>query len=103
MQTLTSGAEGGSEAGGDLEVVEREDPQGARTTSTRGARESTIDTMERKPHFSSSSISVLKAYAVTFLLRILKTSVTFIRGISPEEKRGGRGPWNWGCVEETTR
>ncbi|XP_041794036.1 intracellular hyaluronan-binding protein 4-like [Chelmon rostratus] len=21
-------------------------------------------------------------------------------GISPEEKRGGRGPWNWGCVEE---
>ncbi|XP_036953064.1 intracellular hyaluronan-binding protein 4-like isoform X1 [Acanthopagrus latus] len=23
-------------------------------------------------------------------------------GISPEEKRGGRGPWNWGCVEETT-
>ncbi|XP_034452491.1 intracellular hyaluronan-binding protein 4 isoform X1 [Hippoglossus hippoglossus] len=23
-------------------------------------------------------------------------------GISPEEKRGGRGPWNWGCVEEAT-
>ncbi|XP_061585357.1 intracellular hyaluronan-binding protein 4-like [Cololabis saira] len=22
-------------------------------------------------------------------------------GISPEEKRGGRGPWNWGCVDET--
>ncbi|XP_039658603.1 plasminogen activator inhibitor 1 RNA-binding protein-like isoform X3 [Perca fluviatilis] len=22
------------------------------------------------------------------------------RGISPEEKRGGRGPWNWGSVEE---
>ncbi|KAM7391415.1 hypothetical protein PAMP_022108 [Pampus punctatissimus] len=22
-------------------------------------------------------------------------------GISPEEKRGGRGPWNWGGVEET--
>ncbi|XP_057687642.1 intracellular hyaluronan-binding protein 4-like [Corythoichthys intestinalis] len=21
-------------------------------------------------------------------------------GISPDEKRGGRGPWNWGCVEE---
>ncbi|KAI3372743.1 hypothetical protein L3Q82_023208 [Scortum barcoo] len=21
-------------------------------------------------------------------------------GISPEEKRGGRGPWNWGCAEE---
>nr|XP_020486179.1 intracellular hyaluronan-binding protein 4-like [Labrus bergylta] len=21
-------------------------------------------------------------------------------GISPEEKRGGRGPWNWGCVDE---
>ncbi|XP_068994977.1 intracellular hyaluronan-binding protein 4-like [Embiotoca jacksoni] len=21
-------------------------------------------------------------------------------GISPEEKRGGRGPWNWGCVNE---
>ncbi|XP_018530515.1 LOW QUALITY PROTEIN: intracellular hyaluronan-binding protein 4-like [Lates calcarifer] len=23
-------------------------------------------------------------------------------GISPEEKRGGRGPWNWGCVEEAS-
>ncbi|XP_054629382.1 intracellular hyaluronan-binding protein 4-like isoform X2 [Dunckerocampus dactyliophorus] len=23
-------------------------------------------------------------------------------GISPDEKRGGRGPWNWGCVEEPT-
>ncbi|XP_061784844.1 intracellular hyaluronan-binding protein 4.S-like isoform X1 [Nerophis lumbriciformis] len=23
-------------------------------------------------------------------------------GISPDEKRGGRGPWNWGCVEEST-
>ncbi|XP_072243803.1 intracellular hyaluronan-binding protein 4-like [Leuresthes tenuis] len=23
-----------------------------------------------------------------------------VTGISPEEKRGGRGPWNWGCVEE---
>ncbi|XP_060928315.1 intracellular hyaluronan-binding protein 4-like [Limanda limanda] len=23
-------------------------------------------------------------------------------GISPEEKRGGRGPWNWGCAEEAT-
>ncbi|KAM4577353.1 intracellular hyaluronan-binding protein 4-like [Odontesthes bonariensis] len=23
-------------------------------------------------------------------------------GISPEEKRGGRGPWNWGCVEGTS-
>ncbi|KAK5871030.1 hypothetical protein PBY51_003933 [Eleginops maclovinus] len=22
-------------------------------------------------------------------------------GISPEEKRGGRGPWNWGSAEET--
>ncbi|TWW60602.1 intracellular hyaluronan-binding protein 4-like isoform X1 [Takifugu flavidus] len=21
-------------------------------------------------------------------------------GISPDEKRGGRGPWNWGCVDE---
>ncbi|XP_077456942.1 intracellular hyaluronan-binding protein 4-like [Stigmatopora argus] len=21
-------------------------------------------------------------------------------GISPDEKRGGRGPWNWGCVQE---
>ncbi|XP_008333523.1 intracellular hyaluronan-binding protein 4-like isoform X2 [Cynoglossus semilaevis] len=21
-------------------------------------------------------------------------------GVSPEEKRGGRGPWNWGCVDE---
>uniref|UniRef100_A0A8C2ZJE7 Hyaluronan/mRNA-binding protein domain-containing protein n=1 Tax=Cyclopterus lumpus TaxID=8103 RepID=A0A8C2ZJE7_CYCLU len=24
-------------------------------------------------------------------------------GISPEEKRGGRGPWNWGSAEETAR
>lgn len=24
-------------------------------------------------------------------------------GISSEEKRGGRGPWNWGSVEEATR
>ncbi|XP_054467470.1 intracellular hyaluronan-binding protein 4-like [Anoplopoma fimbria] len=24
-------------------------------------------------------------------------------GISPEEKRGGRGPWNWGSVEEAAR
>ncbi|XP_077570722.1 intracellular hyaluronan-binding protein 4.S-like [Stigmatopora nigra] len=24
-------------------------------------------------------------------------------GISPDEKRGGRGPWNWGCVEEPAR
>uniref|UniRef100_A0AAV2MQ69 Hyaluronan/mRNA-binding protein domain-containing protein n=1 Tax=Knipowitschia caucasica TaxID=637954 RepID=A0AAV2MQ69_KNICA len=23
-------------------------------------------------------------------------------GISPEEKRGGRGPWNWGSVDEAT-
>ncbi|KAF3851236.1 hypothetical protein F7725_013008 [Dissostichus mawsoni] len=23
-------------------------------------------------------------------------------GISPEEKRGGRGPWNWGSAEENT-
>ncbi|XP_073322054.1 intracellular hyaluronan-binding protein 4-like isoform X2 [Pagrus major] len=23
-------------------------------------------------------------------------------GISPEEKRGGRGPWNWGCAEENS-
>ncbi|XP_047447442.1 intracellular hyaluronan-binding protein 4-like isoform X2 [Mugil cephalus] len=23
-------------------------------------------------------------------------------GISPEEKRGGRGPWNWGCVDEAS-
>ncbi|CAL8249242.1 unnamed protein product [Merluccius merluccius] len=22
-------------------------------------------------------------------------------GISPEEKRGGRGSWNWGCVQDT--
>ncbi|XP_034025465.1 intracellular hyaluronan-binding protein 4-like [Thalassophryne amazonica] len=22
-------------------------------------------------------------------------------GVSPEEKRGGRGPWNWGSVEDT--
>lgn len=65
MQTLTSGAEGGSEEGGELEVVEWEDTQGARTTSTRGARESMIDITERKPHFSSSGILVLKAYAVT--------------------------------------
>ncbi|XP_008334241.1 intracellular hyaluronan-binding protein 4 isoform X2 [Cynoglossus semilaevis] len=21
-------------------------------------------------------------------------------GISPEERRGGRGPWNWGCVDD---
>ncbi|XP_051924507.1 intracellular hyaluronan-binding protein 4-like [Hippocampus zosterae] len=21
-------------------------------------------------------------------------------GLSPDEKRGGRGPWNWGCVDE---
>lgn len=25
------------------------------------------------------------------------------RGVSPEEKRGGRGPWNWGCVDEAAR
>lgn len=25
------------------------------------------------------------------------------RGVSPEEKRGGRGPWNWGSVDEAAR
>lgn len=23
--------------------------------------------------------------------------------ISPDEKRGGRGPYNWGCVDEAAR
>uniref|UniRef100_A0A3B4AVJ2 Hyaluronan/mRNA-binding protein domain-containing protein n=1 Tax=Periophthalmus magnuspinnatus TaxID=409849 RepID=A0A3B4AVJ2_9GOBI len=27
----------------------------------------------------------------------------YFSGISPEEKRGGRGAWNWGSVDEATR
>lgn len=25
------------------------------------------------------------------------------RGISPDEKRGGRGSWNWGCADDPAR
>lgn len=34
-----------------------------------------------------------------YVLNLNKMPNICCRGVSPEEKRGGRGAWNWGCVE----
>lgn len=79
-----------------MEVEEEEDTQGTQTTLTRGAKENMIDTMERKSFYSLAlAVFLMKAY--------LHVLTSYCSGISPEEKRGGRGPWNWGCAEETAR
>lgn len=102
QQTLTSGPGGGSEVG-EEEEEEEVDTWETPTISTQGARGNMIDTMERMPfiHFCSPVQKILMGIFVIMLLTTF--SNTYSRGISPDEKRGGRGPWNWGCVEEAAR
>lgn len=68
MQTLTSGPEVGSGVGEEQEA--EEDTQGTRTTSTWGARESMIDTMERRPFLFIKQSSLKSFFFFFFLIMV---------------------------------